>query len=1076
MRRDPSLTYQGALKILGQYDRSRLDRLNGLLGGVILGTGVAAATGTPLGGLAAIWGWVDQKNEATSLVRRILDAASDRLNDTTGHERHRLVAAAHTTLVGAAFFEALEEHLGRDALRRLAVTEAERHALTLGDRRHVREDLITDLYEGSVPVPSPTCGFEENVEHVRLWMGRIRRRSQEFFGGLTAWETVNRPLTDAFVEAAVERYRSHYLRMAATVPEFLVWASLGEHAATRSGVRDLRDDIEAAFTGQNAALSRLESLLRLMAAPREERDLCGVLHRANRGALDEHIVSRDAMRASPELTFPTLREAFINPRYRLGAEGVDTRAADESWWRERPVDDDIDLLLAAHLTAPDATRRPLLLLGHPGAGKSLLTKMLAARLPSSGYTVVRVPLRRVDAEAPVYEQIQQALDQATHRRINWWELADQSAPTIRVVLLDGLDELIQAAGDRGSYLLDVLDFQRREAEQDRPVVVIVTSRTVVADRVRIPGGTPVVKLEDFDEEQTNAWIRIWNRANAAAIESGRVRALTPETASAQPELARQPLLLLMLALYCADASVPALESDVSNAVLYRRLLETFTRREVAKTLAGKRPDVVEEAVRDQLWWLAIAAFAMFNRGRQDVTDAELGADLAVLDDGFSGWDRLDELGQRIIGQFFFVHTSEARTHGADSRRRSYEFMHATFGEYLLAAQLVETLAEIADVAFAGRRGPRDPNDDLLYALLSHQPLSDRATVLVFAGQLFQEQSEDTRRRILHTLGILAAGYRQRRDSGRYAAYRPLPVDDVRQLAAYSANLVLLHVFLSSDRVPLDRLLGGVDDPGALWRSTVSLWHAGLGRSHSLLRVLRHENGLVGVKAGAGRQKPEFDHARLMADRDLQSRLLPGVAIYDGYVSVNAGRWEEVMLSSLLRLVAPDEDGRRGSVLLLFRPPEGTPRRVRERVLDLLAMVVKLRAGELTRGSAIKVARWALANCAPGDFDGHAFAALVKAHPALLDEVPELRDPAHYWNAHGAALMLRSAIAGSGAAAAARLARLCDDIESVQRGRWTDDADKFDHMFRGVLSAHQLSWQREVHVAIVDDEDGASGGE
>ena len=111
-------------------------------------------------------------------------------------------------------------------------------------------------------------------------------------------------------------------------------------------------------------------------------------------------------------------------------------------------------MLAGYVTAPDATRLPLLLLGHPGAGKSLLTKVLAARLPTSAYTVVRVPLRWVGANVPVRDQIEQALDQATNGRVEkWWRLADQSEGTVRVVLLDGLDELLQATrNDRSGYL------------------------------------------------------------------------------------------------------------------------------------------------------------------------------------------------------------------------------------------------------------------------------------------------------------------------------------------------------------------------------------------------------------------------------------------------------------------------------------------------------------------------------------------------------------------------------------------------------------------------------------------------
>ncbi|GAA2417180.1 hypothetical protein GCM10010191_29640 [Actinomadura vinacea] len=96
-----------------------------MLGGIILGSGAAAGVAAlsgasalaPLAGVAALWGWVDQKNEATSLVRKLLDGASDRLRGTGGYERHRLLAAAHTTIVAAAYFEVLDEELKRQRLK-----------------------------------------------------------------------------------------------------------------------------------------------------------------------------------------------------------------------------------------------------------------------------------------------------------------------------------------------------------------------------------------------------------------------------------------------------------------------------------------------------------------------------------------------------------------------------------------------------------------------------------------------------------------------------------------------------------------------------------------------------------------------------------------------------------------------------------------------------------------------------------------------------------------------------------------------------------------------------------------------
>jgi len=67
MRDVPELTFRGALSVLGHYDRPVLERLNSVLGGAIMVGGViglAAPAVAPAVGLAALWGWVDQKNEA----------------------------------------------------------------------------------------------------------------------------------------------------------------------------------------------------------------------------------------------------------------------------------------------------------------------------------------------------------------------------------------------------------------------------------------------------------------------------------------------------------------------------------------------------------------------------------------------------------------------------------------------------------------------------------------------------------------------------------------------------------------------------------------------------------------------------------------------------------------------------------------------------------------------------------------------------------------------------------------------------------------------------------------------------
>jgi hypothetical protein len=48
-------------------------------------------------------------------------------------------------------------------------------------------------------------------------------------------------------------------------------------------------------------------------------------------------------------------------------------------------------------------------LGQPGAGKSLLARVLAPRMPPNDVLTVRVPLREVLADAVLQTQIEQAL-------------------------------------------------------------------------------------------------------------------------------------------------------------------------------------------------------------------------------------------------------------------------------------------------------------------------------------------------------------------------------------------------------------------------------------------------------------------------------------------------------------------------------------------------------------------------------------------------------------------------------------------------------------------------------------------
>lgn len=1019
MRTIPAMTFRTALKILGHHDRPMLDRINMLLGGAILTSGVLALTGptaVPLVALAAIWGWIDQKNEAAGLVRKLLDTVSGRRLGLAGHERMELIAAAHTVLVTCSVAEVFREELGEQSSSMSKLISKAQDELIIGARGMRGQGLLDDLYHTEVPIPSGACGFRENLPRVQRWQRDVIEGLLVFCSAAEGWDRL-RVDRNELVRRTVVRYTSRYYELAAKVPEFMMWALLAEGEANRATVRLGHQEIQAALNDHSMALSRLEGLLAVLSSDvrSDRRDLPDAVRRSAATALEEPIVPRGSSELTHgrEIIFPLVHEIYVEPHYRLTRYEPGARVSDERWWQARPVADDLNLMLAAHFASPESTRLPLLLLGHPGAGKSLLTKVLAARLPANAFTAVRVPLRYVTADAPIYRQIQQALDQATNGRVEWHALSDQTESTLRVILLDGLDELLQASEqNRTAFLYEVAEFQRTEAAQNSPVAVVVTSRTVVADRVDIPAGSAVVKLDDFDDRQIERWRQVWNRANEPGIEGGAVRALSTAAVHASGELSRQPLLLLMVALYSADPNLPPIDPNLSRTTLYRRLLENFARRESSKS-AHRQGAELAESVREQLRRLSIAALGMFNRGRQDVTDVELGDDLAALDLATSGTARRTEAARNLTTQFFFIYTAQSLV-ASEQTYHSYEFLHATLGEYLVAREVVETLRDTTESAMS-RRGFKDPDDDLLFALLSHQCLATRRSILSFAAEILGDLDRTEREGITRVLDTLISRCRRRHGSGKYEQYRPSAADLVNAVATYSANLFLLRVLHVETGVALNDIWP--PDGRLAWRSILALWRSGLDDNgwFAMLTTLGRSDGDIVFVDPPEQLTPwnsELLHFKLADDFQTLMTLEMGVEIrtnprYASSASQRTGpnvefdpseelaRW--LFQAVFLSIPKIDPDHLRK---LLERPTH-------ERYpyyLEALNMLLKQRS-QMLPYDLVRVIVEALVSPLA---DHYAMMAAIISHPRLLDDVPSLNDPDRYKDAAGLRLMIASA--------------------------------------------------------------------
>lgn len=836
------LTYADAVKMLGGGGSKIVTAIDKLVGGVLL-------TASP-GVVGAAFSLFDVKNDFVQLSMSLVSSLSEKLNGISRFGRSERLAAAQAVLVVVAFFEA-QEHFEKNALNNRELPQTVRDMMHRATRHrkmrkseHVnamtaiegRSDKLgavaRTLLHSELPTPAPQHPYETTLESIRELYAGISVQMPPCIFGPEAWDAFREEDQKIFVRTfrpyvtslAIKNYEELFRRLATEFPELAFWANLVDHQATRGEIRDLR-----------AGLAGLERTLNRIASGRPAGERRDALARFYQAALRRPIIET-IEGPSDELKIPALGDAYVNPRFSVAEVGLRDRPHLEQWWDDYPVRGDFQSFLLGYLTAPQAAEKPLILLGQPGSGKSVLTKVLAARLPAREFLPVRVVLRDVPADTDLQTQIEYAIRDATGEDLSWIHLAADAGDALPVVMLDGFDELLQATGvSQSDYLEKIALFQQREAIHGRPVAVLVTSRTAVADRARIPtGGAVSVRLEPFSDEQVSQWLGVWNEANAPYYTVHGLRPLEANVVSEGSALARQPLLLLMLALYHADGN-PLLPSrdGIGQAQLYERLLTRFAEREVRKTHIDLGAKGLQQETERELLRLSIAAFAMFNRNRQWVTEDELNTDLTTLLGGnacgpssSSGFRAPLTPAQVVIGQFFFIHQAQAVRDG--TRLATCEFLHATFGEFLVArlvARELEDLARAAELA-AERARPGKPDDEFIYALLSFTPLSARATTIEFLADLIALMPQARRtmlRMLMLDLFRMALDIRQSADLGEY---EPVRLTAPARVAAYSINLLIMVILVGGEATGED-LFPRTMDTVTEWRTHATLWRSQL---------------------------------------------------------------------------------------------------------------------------------------------------------------------------------------------------------------------------------------------------------
>ncbi|WP_240926066.1 hypothetical protein [Streptomyces sp. JB150] len=816
------LSFSDALALLG-CDPPAVAALDRALGGAL-----NAATGGVSDGLLRI---ADARGSVLTLGRGAVRGIGRRLAHAEGRaQRTELLHAAHTVIVVVAWFQALEDRRLPLRLADLELTRGEQ--LTLAGVSPAVERgyaFARSLAAADAPSPAPHRPVEAVMAELHRWYEGLSARFLDFAEGLRVWhaqsdaarEEAGRVIRADLPRDAVEQYASLYSQLAQEAPEFDLWVTRIEHQATRAEVR--------------RSLAGVTELLGGLArAARPPVDVAAALVRAAEAVLTRSVL--DASSGPAGIRVPTLREMYLDPDFRVREVAGPSGPANESWWEEVPVRGDITGYLAGALTSAGSAASPLLVLGQPGAGKSVLTRVLAARLPAAGFLPVRVPLRDVHAEDDLQTQIEQAVRAATGERASWPDLVRAAGDAVPVLLLDGFDELLQTTGVHHSdFLTRVAHFQQREADQGRPLRALVTSRIAVADRARYPEGLVALRLEPFREDQIRQWLALWNEANADGFAARGLRPLDWAAVARHRSLAEQPLLLTMLAMYDATGNALRRDSDspLDEAELYEELLTSFARRETDKTapaLAAVTEDEARDRAERELQRLSLVAFALHNRRRQWVSVAELDEDLTALlgraSAEASGFRTPLGAAEVTLGRFFFVQRAQSVRDGRVLA--TYEFLHATFGEYLVVRLTLHVLTSLVAHRPSLSVAERSVDDDLAYTLLSYAPLSSRQ-MLRFAASMVRRIPAAERERLA---GLLTAVLHQhgQRTHEPHRAYRPTRYaasPGLRTSARhgiYGANLVLV-ILLFKGRVTAGELFPSWDDHAGAWHRHVLLWRS-----------------------------------------------------------------------------------------------------------------------------------------------------------------------------------------------------------------------------------------------------------
>jgi hypothetical protein len=367
----------------------------------------------------------------------------------------------------------------------------------------------------------------------------------------------------------------------------------------------------------------------------------------------------------------------------------------------------------------------------PGRGKSVFCRMFADWVRQHFHPVwtpVLIRLRDIPTLQKSFRETLKCAVTAGFASDDGW-LTDRN--TRYLFFLDGFDELLmegRSSGGLKEFLEQVGQFQRDCAQNsEMGHRVLITGRPLALHSVerQMPNNLERVEIQVMDDELQQQWLSKWEAQLGAEKNSAFQHFLQDNCCPKQvkSDLAREPLLLYLLAAMHRDGELKVEDFQGTNStqakiLIYNQAVNWVLTKQRSELLNRK---LTELEIEDLRRILTEAGLCVVQSGGEC-------APVAMIEERLredNSVKALLEEAQKRIGDNPLRNALAVFYLQQGSKEGSVEFVHKSFGEFLCAERLKESLEEWTEPGKKGRgfNTPESQMDWEIYDLLGYGSLT-----------------------------------------------------------------------------------------------------------------------------------------------------------------------------------------------------------------------------------------------------------------------------------------------------------------------------------------------------------------